>query len=54
MELGKAAGAAEVMGIISIPGRLSRHSIEVILEPVPAFGGFAVLPIGVMLTDDGI
>lgn len=54
MELGRAAGAAAVMGIISIPGRLSRHNMDVILEPEPALGVLGVLPIGVMLTEDGI
>lgn len=54
MELGRAAGAAAVMGIISMPGRLSRHNMEEILEPVPALGVFDVLPIGVMLTEEGI
>lgn len=54
MELGKAAGAAAVIGIISMPGRLSRHNMDVILDPEPAFGVFGVLPIGVMLTEDGI
>lgn len=55
MELGSAAGVAAVIGIISIPGRRSKHSIEVMLEPVPAFGVFDVLdPIGVILTEDGM
>lgn len=54
IELGNAVGAAAVMGMISIPGRLSRHNIEDILgvEPVGVLG--ALVPIGVMLTDEGM
>lgn len=53
MELGRAAGAAAVMGMISMPGRRSRHSTE----DRPASGRAAlaaVEPMGVMLTDEGI
>lgn len=52
MELGRAAGAAAVMGMISIPGRLSKHSMEDILEPVCVLPEPA--PIGVMLTEEGM
>lgn len=52
MELGRAAGAAAVMGMISIPGRLSRHSMEDMLAPdceAPE-----LVPIGVILTEEGM
>lgn len=52
MELGKAAGAAAVMGIISMPGRLSKHSMDDMLEPVCTVP--EVLPIGVILTEEGM
>lgn len=54
MELGRAAGAAAVMGIISMPGRRSRHSIEVRLDPESDLGVVELDPMGVMLTDDGM
>lgn len=55
IELGKAAGVAAVIGIISIPGRRSRHIMDDILEPDPELGGpDEVVPMGVILTDDGI
>lgn len=55
IELGRAAGGAAVIGIISIPGLLSRHNIDDILDPDPELGGFdEVDPIGVMLTEEGM
>ena len=54
IELGNAAGVAAVIGIISIPGLRSRHIIDEILEPEPELGAPEVVPIGVMLTDDGM
>lgn len=53
IELGNAAGAADVMGIISIPGRRSKQSIDDMLDP--ELLEFDELdPIGVMLTEDGM
>lgn len=55
MELGSAAGGAAVIGIISMPGRRSKHSMEDRLEPGPELcGADAPDPIGVMLTDEGM
>lgn len=55
IELGKAAGAAAVMGMISMPGLRSRHSIDDIFDPGTELGGLDELdPMGVMLTDDGM
>lgn len=53
IELGKAAGGAAVMGIISIPGRRSRQSMERFDADAPP-GFEVVVPIGVMLTDEGM
>jgi hypothetical protein len=55
IELGRAAGAAAVIGIISMPGRRSRHNIDDMLDPDSDLGVVEVLdPIGVILTEDGI
>lgn len=55
IELGKAAGGAAVIGMISIPGLRSKHNIEERFEPELELGDLEELdPIGVILTDDGI
>lgn len=54
IELGRAAGAVAVIGIISIPGLRSKQSIEDKFEPEPLVGVVEVDPIGVMLTEDGM
>lgn len=55
MELGRAAGAAAVIGIISMPGLRSRHNIDEIFDPEPELGVLEEpVPIGVMLTEEGI
>lgn len=52
IELGNAAGAAAVIGIISIPGRRSRANIEEI--PGCKLPGAELDPMGVMLTEEGM
>lgn len=55
IELGKAAGAAAVIGMISMPGRRSRQSIELRLAPEAELDGVVgAEPIGVMLTEEGM
>lgn len=55
IELGKAAGVAAEIGIISMPGRRSRHSIEDMFDPEPVLAALELVePIGVMLTEEGI
>lgn len=54
MELGRAAGAAADMGMISIPGRRSRQSMDEMPAPDGGCGLAELLPMGVMLTDEGM
>lgn len=51
IELGSAAGGAAVMGMISMPGRRSRHSMD---DRLAGAAGAGAAPMGVMLTDDGM